>query len=125
MSVTRFGGVLQAAGARNVSFFAEASSTLIAKAQVFLEQAAEATSAAFEKQSANLLIILLTPASMLALVFALWRISADLGWTGEFVISGGFFSHWQVWMALAIGLKFAASSLQVRVRASAKTSEEN
>ena len=59
-----------------------------------------------------MLIILLTPAAMLALVFALWRIGADLGWTGTFVISDGFFSHWQVWLALAIGLKLATSSLQ-------------
>lgn len=80
---------------------------------------------AFENQLANLLIILLTPASVLALVFGLWRVSADLGWTEDFIIGSGLFSHWQVWMALAIGLRFAGSSLQSRFAPATKTSEEN
>jgi len=61
---------------------------------------------------------------MLALVFGLWRVSADLGWTDDFVIASGFFSHWQVWIALAIALKFAGSSLQARMP-NPKTSAEN
>jgi len=61
---------------------------------------------------------------MLALVFALWRVSADLGWTESFVISSGLFSHWQVWMALAIALKLTASTLQSPAQ-NAKNPAEN
>jgi hypothetical protein len=29
-------------------------------------------------------------------------------WTGEFAITQGLFSHWQVWFALGIAVQFAA-----------------
>ena len=45
----------------------------------------------------------------------LWRLTADLNWTDTFPISTGFFSHWQVWIALAIGLKFGASALAAKL----------
>ena len=45
---------------------------------------------------------LLTPAAVLCIVVALWRLLADLGVTEEFVIRGGLFSHWQVWLAAGI-----------------------
>jgi hypothetical protein len=38
-------------------------------------------------------------------MMALWRLGYDLDWTGRFAISGGIFSHWQVWMALALVLR--------------------
>lgn len=44
---------------------------------------------------------LLTPAAMMAFVLGFWRLAADLRWTGEFGISTGLFSHWQVWVILA------------------------
>ncbi|MBZ5607800.1 MAG: hypothetical protein LAP38_06060 [Acidobacteriia bacterium] len=91
-----------------------------------LEQAVSSTRAAvLDDQLPNVLVALLTPASMLALVFALWRFSSDIGWTEAFPIPDGFFSHWQVWIALAAGLRFAASSLQRRASADSKTSQEN
>jgi hypothetical protein len=54
---------------------------------------------------------LLTPAAALTAVLALWRIAADLNWTGSFAISAGFFSHWQVWLAAAALLQFCARVL--------------
>src|SRR4051812_27677675 len=51
---------------------------------------------------------LLTPASLMALVLGFWRLGADLNITGAFAISRGIFSHWQVWMALAIVMQAAA-----------------
>ena len=45
----------------------------------------------------------------------LWRLTADLGWTETFPIANGFFSHWIVWIALAIGLKFGASLLAAKL----------
>ena len=43
-----------------------------------------------------------TTGSLGALVFALWRLGADLQWTGEFAFSEGLLSHWQVWFAMAV-----------------------
>ena len=48
-------------------------------------------------------------------MLALWMFGADLGWTETFPISTGFFSHWIVWVALAIGLKFGASVLAAKL----------
>jgi hypothetical protein len=76
-------------------------------------------------QLANVLVALLTPAAVLALVMALWRFGTDLGWAGAFLIGGGFFSHWQVWIALSIGLKMLSSTLIAWGSRSGKFSEEN
>jgi hypothetical protein len=54
---------------------------------------------------------LLTPAALMALVLGCWRLGSDLNWTGEFAISHGLFSHWQVWIALAALLQVCASIL--------------
>lgn len=51
---------------------------------------------------------LLTPGAIMALVLAFWRLSADLRTTGQFPISTGIFSHWQVWLATAALLEFLA-----------------
>jgi hypothetical protein len=56
---------------------------------------------------------LLTPGAFLASVLALWRIAADLNFTAKFAISTGMFSHWQVWMAVAVVLQ-ACSRLLAR-----------
>jgi hypothetical protein len=54
---------------------------------------------------------LLTPAALLAAVLALWRIAADMNWTGTFAITRGFFSHWQVWLGAAAVLQLCAHLL--------------
>ena len=54
---------------------------------------------------------LLTPAALLAAVLGLWRIAADMNWTGSFAIPAGFFSHWQVWLGAALGLQLCAHLL--------------
>ena len=122
--MTRIGGAAPADSARAVTLLADTSSTFSSKLQALVEEAALGLRI-FEKQLVNVLIILLAPASMIALVFGLWRLGADLAWTGTFVISDGFFSHWQVWLALAGALRLAAWWLQFRVHARAKTFEEN
>ena len=60
------------------------------------------------RQVAIGLASLLTPVSLMALVLGFWRLGADLNITGAFAISRGIFSHWQVWMALAIVMQAAA-----------------
>jgi hypothetical protein len=47
----------------------------------------------------------------MALALGTWRMGTDLGITGEFAISRGLFSHWQVWFALAGLLQTGASVL--------------
>jgi hypothetical protein len=54
---------------------------------------------------------LLTPAAVLATVLGLWRIAADMNWTGSFAIPAGFFSHWQVWLGAAVALQLCAHLL--------------
>jgi len=51
---------------------------------------------------------LLTPAAVMACVLTLWRLAADLNVTGQFPITDGLFSHWQVWLAVAATLQFSA-----------------
>jgi hypothetical protein len=77
------------------------------------------------RQLPNILVALLTPAAMVAFVMGLWRVSADLDWAGAFPIGSGFFSHWQVWIALAIGLKMLSSSLLAWESRTRKIHEEN
>ena len=61
-------------------------------------------------QSAATLVsmLLLSPGAMMAFVFGLWRLGQDLGWTGNFLISEGLFSHWQVWLAISVAIQFLA-----------------
>ncbi len=54
---------------------------------------------------------LLTPAAFLASVLALWRVAADLSWAGKFAITSGMFSHWQVWMGVAVLLQACSRML--------------
>jgi hypothetical protein len=57
------------------------------------------------------LAALLTPGAVMAAVLAIWRLAADLKATGQFPISGGLFSHWQVWLAAAATLQLGALAL--------------
>jgi hypothetical protein len=45
--------------------------------------------------------VFLKPLALTQAVLGVWRLGADLGWAGDFFISAGIFSHWQVWIALA------------------------
>ena len=54
---------------------------------------------------------LVTPATLLAFVLAFWRMSADLGMTSAFPITAGLFSHWQVWLGIALAAQFVTAML--------------
>jgi hypothetical protein len=60
---------------------------------------------------ASVAAAVLTPAAAMALVLGVWRLGSDLKWTGEFAITRGIFSHWQVWIAMAGFLQTCASIL--------------
>ena len=44
---------------------------------------------------------LLTPATIMALALAVWRLAADLRFAGPFFIEQGILSHYQTWFAIA------------------------
>ncbi len=47
---------------------------------------------------------LLVPVVLGAWVLALWRLASDLRFASDFAITEGIFSHWQVWIAIALAL---------------------
>src|SRR5882724_4910540 len=108
MSVTRIAQTLQPAVLRSASLFSNAFST--AALQSWVKRAVAASS-----EAADVLVALITPSAVIALVMGIWRLTADIAWTDTFPVSSGFFSHWQVWIALAIGLKFGASVLAAKL----------
>lgn len=59
---------------------------------------------------------LLSPLAALAALMACWRFGADAGWTDSFVLTDGLLSHWQVWLAVAIGIQWMAIRLDRLVK---------
>ena len=64
------------------------------------------------EMGADVAVFVLDPLALAALSLGLWRLGADLNWTGNFFIGDGLFSHWQVWMALAVSTKLLRFSLR-------------
>jgi len=64
------------------------------------------------KSSAGAVDLALNLIVFTSFVLSFWRLGQDLDWSGNFFIERGFFSHWQVWLALAISLKFLQGRLQ-------------
>ena len=125
MALLKVGLTPEPAVARARSGVAAGTSESTIKAPLWFESAFVFITQSFSRQLANVLVALLTPAALVALVMGMWRVCADLGWAGAFVIAGGFFSHWQVWIALAIGLKMLSSTLIAWGSRTSKFSEEN
>jgi len=115
----------QPAVARAQSGVTAITSETTVKSQFWFEGAFALITQGFSRQLADVLVALLTPSAVVALVMALWRVGADLGWAGAFLIAGGFFSHWQVWIALSIGLKLISSTMLAWGSRTGKFSEEN
>ena len=63
------------------------------------------------REGLELIAIFLTPLALMETALGLWRLGADLDFTGGFFISSGLFSHWQVWLALAAGTQFLSLTL--------------
>ncbi|HSB14794.1 MAG TPA: hypothetical protein VLE22_10060 [Bryobacteraceae bacterium] len=49
--------------------------------------------------------------SAAALLLVAWCLATDLDWAGRFSIPSGRFSHWQLWLALAVLLQVLRSWL--------------
>ena len=56
-------------------------------------------------------VTLLTPAVLTAGALGAWKLAADLRMAGQFAITDGLFSHWQVWLAVAGTLQLAVIAL--------------
>ena len=105
MSVIRIATAVHPAWMRTASIVSDTSNAFGLRFQELLRRVRVATKTAIGGQLPEILVSLLTPAAVLALVMGLWRFTADLGWTESFLIPSGFFSHWQVWIALAVSLE--------------------
>jgi hypothetical protein len=55
---------------------------------------------AFPRRYGPLAAHLLTPVALTSYVLAFWRFGADMNWLGEFFVSKGLLSRWQVWLLL-------------------------
>jgi hypothetical protein len=64
---------------------------------------------------------LLTPAALMALALAIWGIGADLKLTAAFAIVSGWFSHWQVWLVMAVALESCSFVLNRYAKSDART----
>jgi hypothetical protein len=53
---------------------------------------------------------LLIPLALMAYVLGFWRLASDMGMAGESGITG-VFSHWQVWIPVAVLLQMTAGAL--------------
>jgi hypothetical protein len=69
-------------------------------------------------RAARLVASVLTLIAICLAVFGVWRVAEDLGWAGDFVITEGLFSHWQVWIGAAILLQWIAFRLLAYARTS-------
>jgi|SRR5579862_992847 len=53
---------------------------------------------------------LLMPLALMAYALGLWRLASDMGFAGEFGITG-LFSHWQIWVMAGVALQTGGSAL--------------
>jgi len=75
-----------------------------------LQPAIDWTSAA-SMEFLDLVGAFLSPLALTQAVLGFWRLGADLGWFGDFFINAGLLSHWQVWLAFAIGTQSVSVTL--------------
>src|SRR5947208_3190203 len=120
--VIRIAGMFQPARARTAIAFAGTTSAVVDKLQPAITRTA-AVSATLFNATTELVGAFLTPTSVVAFVLAIWRLGADLGFTGDFIIGTGLFSHWQVWMMLALVLKLTGSLINRAGDASPETEQ--
>lgn len=55
--------------------------------------------------------MLMGPAILSVYVFALWSLTADMGWTDSFPFATGPLSNWMIWMGAAVALHLASHVL--------------
>jgi len=73
---------------------------------------------------ATLAASLLTLVSISCASLGLWRMGTDLNWAGDFFVSHGLLSHWQVWIGTAAAIQYAAWRLTRYARTARERDEE-
>jgi hypothetical protein len=64
-----------------------------------------------QSQAALALAALFTPSALLAFTICFWSFAAELGLVGQFYVTTGIFSHWQIWFFTALLLLLGARLL--------------
>ncbi|MFL6451457.1 MAG: hypothetical protein ACJ746_27835 [Bryobacteraceae bacterium] len=64
-----------------------------------------------QSQVALAFAALFAPCALLAFTICIWSFAAELGLVGQFYVTAGIFSHWQVWLCLAAILLLGARLL--------------
>jgi hypothetical protein len=54
---------------------------------------------------------LLTLVSVACFAMSAWKLLSEIGWAGSFFLSSGVFSHWQVWIAVAVATQLLSFRL--------------
>lgn len=122
--VIRIGGLLYPAWTRTATVFAGTTLAVTGRLQPAITRTAAIASTIFEAVT-DLVGAFVTPAAVAASAMAMWRLGADLGLTANFVVSRGLFSHWQVWMMLAVMLKMAGWLIQRTAEPADTEAEDN
>jgi hypothetical protein len=68
--------------------------------------------ASIAQKGGSLVAALMGPAVLSVYVFAMWSLTASMGWTDSFPFESGPLSSWLIWLALAACLHFASTLLQ-------------
>ena len=63
------------------------------------------------QQLSSAVALLLAPTALVAFLMAAWILAAQLQWMGDFFLTSGVFSHWQVWLSVAAVLLFLSRLL--------------
>jgi hypothetical protein len=58
----------------------------------------------------------LGPFAVMEFALGMWRLGADMGWTGAFFVDQGILSHWQVWLAMSAFTQFTSIYLRGLLR---------
>ncbi len=75
-----------------------------------------------QSQMALALAALFAPSALLAFTICFWSFAAELGLVGEFYVTAGIFSHWQIWLLTSLLLLVTARLLSSYGSANAELS---
>jgi hypothetical protein len=60
--------------------------------------------------------VLMGPAMLSVYAFAVWALTAEMGWTNSFPFAAGPLSNWIIWVLMAVLLHFAFITLRRQLK---------
>jgi hypothetical protein len=60
--------------------------------------------------------VLMGPAMLSVYAFAVWALTAEMGWTNSFPFAAGPLSNWIIWALMAVLLHFASITLRRQLK---------